>query len=210
MKHRIKGVYLITDTSIQNRFSHVGLAHKTVPVGLDMIQLRDKEMSAGPLLDIAGDIARICRETDCLFIVNDRVDIALASGADGVHLGQNDFPIRQARERLGPGKIIGGTASTLEEARSVEEAGADYIGFGHIFETGTKVKNYPPRGLDGLRRVAEAVSLPITAIGGIHEENMQEVIRAGASAVAVSSVICKAEDPGEVVRRMRMKLDRFS
>lgn len=210
MKRKIKGLYLITDTRIQNRYSHVELARRTVPEGLNMIQLRDKEMPAGPFLKTAVEIARICRDYDCLFIINDRVDLALASDADGVHLGQKDFPIPQARNILGSTKIIGGTASTLEEARRVVDAGADYVGFGHIYETGTKTKDYPPRGLENLKKVSEAVGLPLTAIGGIREENMEEVLNAGASAVAVSSAICKAGYPGEVVRRMRNILDHDS
>jgi thiamine-phosphate pyrophosphorylase len=183
MRHRIKGLYLVTDTCIQNRYSHVELARKSVPEGLNMIQLRDKKMPAGPLLEAALEIAQICREYNCLFIVNDRVDVALAAGADGVHLGQEDLPIGQARGILGPDKIIGGTASNMEEGREVEEAGADYVGFGHIYETGTKKKDYPPRGVDGLRRMTEAVRLPVTAIGGIDENNMKDVLRAGAAAV---------------------------
>lgn len=206
MKHRIKGLYLVTDTRIQNRYSHVELARKTVPEGLHMIQLRDKIMPAGPLLETAVEIAQICRDYNCLFIVNDRVDIALAAGSDGVHLGQEDLPIGQARRILGPDKIIGGTASNLEEVTEVVEAGADYVGFGHIYETGTKKKDYPPRGVDGLRKIAEAVRLPVTAIGGIDENNMKDVLHAGAAAVAVSSAICNAEKPDEVVRRMMQKL----
>ncbi|MEX0994400.1 MAG: thiamine phosphate synthase [Balneolaceae bacterium] len=210
MKHRIKGLYLITDTRIQNRYTHVELARKTVPEGLHMIQLRDKELPTGPLLETALEMARICRENDCLFIVNDRVDIALAAGADGVHLGQDDFPIPQARERLGPGKIIGGTASTPEEAKKVEGEEADYVGFGHIYETGTKRKDYPPRGLDGLRRVTETLRLPVAAIGGIRADNLEDVIRAGASAVALSSAICTADDPGKTVRNLLEILARVS
>jgi len=202
MNQRIKGLYLITDTRIQDRYSHVELARKTVPEGLNMIQLRDKEMPAGQLLETAMEIERICRRHGCLFIVNDRVDIALVSGAGGVHLGQNDLPIPQARKILGPDKIIGGTASNLEEAGQVVKDGADYVGFGHIYETGTKKKEYPPRGVEQLSRVACAIGLPVTAIGGIDEDNIEEVFRAGASAAAISAAICKAEKPGEVVRRI--------
>ncbi|MFH5831455.1 thiamine phosphate synthase [Halalkalibaculum sp. DA3122] len=201
MSKGLKGIYLITDTIIQHRFSHVELAMMTVEAGVQMIQYRNKQMTARESIAEIREIAEITSGTETTFIVNDRADLALAGGADGVHLGQDDLPIPAARKVLGKEKIIGGTSSTVEEALQVEQAGADYVALGHIFETTTKQKHYPPRGLETLREVAEAVSIPLVAIGGITLENARDVFEAGADIIALSSAICAADDPGEAARK---------
>lgn len=195
MNKKLRGIYLITDTTIQGRFSHVELAQMAVEVGIQIVQYRDKEVSTKKAVKQVREISQVTTGTNTQFIVNDRSDLALAGQADGVHLGQDDLPIPAARKLLGPGKIIGGTSSKIEEALQVEEAGADYVALGHIFETMTKQKSYPPRGLDTLREVSEAVSIPLVAIGGITLENAPSVIEAGADIIALSSAICAAEDP---------------
>ncbi|MDR8393682.1 thiamine phosphate synthase [Aliifodinibius sp. S!AR15-10] len=191
----LSGVYLITDTTIQKQYSHQELAEIAVETGISMIQYRDKNASARESLETIKEISQITTGTDTTFIVNDRADLALAGDADGVHLGQDDLPIPAARTLLEDEKIIGGTSSNLEEALQVEEAGADYVALGHIFETTTKQKSYAPRGLGTLREVAEAVSIPLVAIGGITLNNAPQVIEAGADVIALSSAICAAEDP---------------
>lgn len=195
MKNNLSGVYLITDTHIQQRFSHIALAEQAQKAGVQMIQYRDKQATGRAALADIGAMASKLRDSRTSFIVNDRADYALAGAADGVHLGQDDLPIAAARSLLGREKIIGGTSSTVEEARLVERQGADYVAVGHIFETETKQKEYPPRGLETLRKVCEAVAVPVVAIGGITLENAPDVIRAGADMIAVSSAICTAEDP---------------
>jgi len=203
MKNSVTGLYVITDTTIQTNYSHTELAAKAVGGGADIIQLRDKTMPGGLLLKTAREICKICHQSHSLFIVNDRVDVALLTEADGIHLGKDDLPIEQARQILGPDKIIGGTASTLKEAKKVAYAGADYIGFGHIYPTKTKNKPYAPRGIPALKTVCSSVSIPVVAIGGIKLENINKVKDTGTSAVAICSAICKADNPEIMTSRLR-------
>lgn len=200
MKASLSGVYLITDTHIQRRFSHTELAGQAQKAGVRGIQYRDKHATGREALEDIKAMTSRLKGSQVSFIVNDRADYAMAGGADGVHLGQDDLPIEAARSLMGPEKIIGGTSSTVDEARSVEQQGADYVALGHVFETETKKKEYPPRGLEILQKVCEVVSIPVVAIGGITLENAPEVIRAGADVIAVSSAICTAENPFQKAR----------
>lgn len=160
-----------------------------------MIQLRHKQASGSQLFLWAVEIRKLCQQYKALCIINDRVDIAIASQADGVHLGQQDMPIEAARTLLGKDRIIGVSASSLTEALEAEKDGADYIGFGHIFPTSSKEKEYSPLGPETLRQTAAHLSVPIVAIGGISHENAASLISSGASAVAVISAVSKAIDP---------------
>jgi thiamine-phosphate pyrophosphorylase len=173
----------------------VTLAEQALKGGAAMIQLRHKTASGSQLLVWAVEIQKLCQQYQALCIINDRVDIALASKADGVHLGQQDLPARAARKLLGETAIIGVTASSLKEALQAEQDGADYIGFGHIYPTHSKLKESSPLGLDILQKTAALVSLPILAIGGINQENAASVISCGASGIAVISAVSRANDP---------------
>jgi thiamine-phosphate pyrophosphorylase len=144
----------------------------------------------------------VCAQAGVVFVVNDRLDVAIASEADGVHLGQDDFPIPLARTILGNDKIIGGSAVTLEETEKCLEEGADYVGFGPVFPTSSKDDAGPAAGLDFLKQAVEAVSIPIITIGGVSAENTPEVIRAGAWGIAVISAVCCQPDPEEAARRL--------
>lgn len=206
MKQSVTGLYLVTDITIQQRFTHEELAARAIRGGADIIQLRDKKTPDGELLKIARTVVQLCRDGGIISIINNRADIALIAGADGVHLGQNDMPLPTARELIGEDKIIGGTASTLEEALEVERQGADYVGFGHIFETTTKKKDYPPRGLEMLQEVAKSLSIPVVAIGGINVENVGTVMEAGAAAAALSSAVCAADDPCKAAKELKKKI----
>lgn len=199
MTKKLRGVYLITDTRIQQRFSHKELTRQAVQAGVRMVQFRDKDAPAAEALNHVRGMAEETAGSDTILIVNDRPDLVLAGGADGVHLGRDDLPIPVARRLLG-GMIIGGTSSAVEEAVQVEREGADYVALGHIFETRTKHKPYAPRGLDILKQVRQAVSVPVVAIGGITLLNAPQVIEAGADMIAVSSAICKADDPEKAAR----------
>lgn len=201
MSGTFKGVYLITDTYIQQRFSHEELAQQAVRAGVRMIQFRDKELPSGKALKHVKAMAEETAGTESMLIVNDRPDLALAAGADGVHLGQDDLPVAVARRLLGS-RVIGGTSSTVEEAVQVEQSGADYVALGHIFKTRTKYKPYAPRGLDMLKKVSRAVSIPVVAIGGITLENAPRVIEAGADMIAVSSAICRADNPEKAAGKL--------
>lgn len=191
----ISGLCVITDTVVQSRWTHLQLAELAMRGGAHIIQLRDKTLSTQELYAVAVALRALTLGFGTLLIINDRVDIALAVDADGVHLGQTDLPISVARKILGPNKLIGGTASTLEEALAVAAAGADYIGFGHIFPTSSKEKPTPPKGVEMLRQVVQAVHLPVMAIGGITVENAKQVLDAGAASVAVISAVAKAPSP---------------
>lgn len=181
---------VITDDA----FCPVTLAEAALKGGASMIQLRHKTASGSQLFSWAVDIRRLCRQYNSLCIINDRVDIALASKADGVHLGQQDMPAGEARKLMGKMSIIGVSASSPEEAQRAENEGADYIGFGHIFPTSSKLKRSSPLGTDILQKTATLISLPIIAIGGINNENAASLISCGAAGIAVISAVSRAND----------------
>ena len=159
-----------------------------------MIQLRDKRAGPRQLLPQAREMARLCRDRGVRFIVNDRLDLALAADADGVHLGQDDLPPRAARKLLGSRKILGISTHSLEQAVRAAENGADYLGIGPIFATATKSTGYEPVGCEMIRQLRSRIDLPLLAIGGITLDNVGEVIRAGATGAAVISAIIGSDD----------------
>lgn len=164
-------------------------------------QYRNKNGSRREIYEIAAGLSRLIRDAGALFLVNDHADIALAAGADGVHLGQDDLPVSEARRLLGTRGIIGVSTHSVEEALRAQEEGADYIGFGPLFPTATKDAG-PAKGIEGLRAVRDAVSLPIIAIGGISGGNAGEVIREGADGIAVISAVLNARNAGDASRQM--------
>ncbi len=194
---------VITDTVIQKKYNHVELAEIAVKGGADIIQLRDKITPAAELIDIAVKIKKICDKNNVIFIINDRTDAALISEADGVHLGKEDIPVNEARKLLGKNKIIGATAHSLSEALKAEKDGADYIGFGHIYPTYSKIKSSKPKGTSELRKVCNAVNIPVFAIGGINAGNAKEVLKAGAYGIAVIGSVVKSRSPGKAVKELR-------
>jgi len=202
MTKSIGHLHILTDTVLQTRFSHVELAEMAFAGGADTIQLRQKEGSTRELIETARDMKKRCAEAGVTFIVNDRLDVALASESDGVHLGQDDFPLPLARDILGPDWIIGGSAATLEEAEKCMAEGADYIGFGPVFTTGSKDDAGPVSGIEVLAEVVRDYPLPIIAIGGINIKNAAEVIRAGAHGIAVISAVCCQDDPEQATRSL--------
>jgi thiamine-phosphate pyrophosphorylase len=204
--HRPGRLCVITDTVIQNRFTHLELAELACAGGADMIQLRDKSLDDEALTAVAIAIRDVCDRYGARFIVNDRVLVAKAIGA-GVHLGREDGAIDAARALLGADAIIGGTAHDLEQARSVARDGADYIGFGHVFATASKQKKTPPLGTGALRSACAAVSIPVIAIGGITAANLPEVMASGAYGVAVIGAVCGAVDPRAATHELRVAID---
>ena len=169
--------------------------------GVRLIQLRVKKADPKEFYQWAVESRRWTRSKGCLFVVNDRVDIALAADADGVHLGQEDLSLAAARRLMGE-KIIGVSTHDPEQALEAERGGADYIGFGPIFGTSTKDTGYAPRGLEMLKTIRRTVRIPIVAIGGIHESNVARVWEAGADAVAMIGDLMGAEDVAEKARRI--------
>jgi len=185
---------VITDPALAPGRDHVAIAEAALAGGADMIQLRDKTASLRDLLPQARAIQARCRAHGALFIVNDRVDLALAADADGAHVGQEDLPAVSARLLLGPERLLGVSTHDPGQAEAAQRAGADYIGFGPMFATGTKDTGYAARGLDAIREIRKVVALPILAVGGITLESVAAVIAAGATAPAVISAVVKAAD----------------
>jgi thiamine-phosphate pyrophosphorylase len=178
-------LYLITDTGIAG-ISHIEIARRAIDAGIRTIQLRDKYLSKKDLYKVADRIAKMSVRHKVTFIINDHIDIALAVNTDGVHLGQEDMPLEEARRLMGKGKIIGISTHTVHQAIQAKESGADYIGFGPMFPTVTKNAGNP-QGVEKLREIRRHVDIPIVAIGGITWENVHEVMKAGADAVAAVS-----------------------
>ena len=200
-------LYLITDEQLSRGRSHLEVAEAAILGGADVVQLRDKTASGGALYQAALALRKVTREAKVPLIVNDRLDIALAVDADGVHVGQSDLPASVVRRILGPGKILGVTAETGEEALLAEKDGADYLGVGPVFEArGTKSDAGEPKGLEQIARIHEVTRLPIVAIGGIKAENARRVREAGATAVAVISAIVAADDIAQAARQLKYVL----
>jgi thiamine-phosphate pyrophosphorylase len=207
MTKTIGHLHVLTDETVQTRFTHVEIAEMAIRGGADTIQFREKERSTKELVEIAESLQRLCRARHVPLIINDRVDIALAVDADGVHLGQRDLPVAEARRLFGAERIVGGTAATLDEAIAAERDGADYIGFGHIYATASKQKRGDPKGPEALTEICRALSIPVIAIGGIDETNVLPVLDAGAWGIAVIAAVCAAADPELAARELRQAID---
>jgi len=179
----------------------VALAALLLDAGARILQLRLKEATSREFLSVAREMVRLCRARGALAIINDRADIARLAEADGVHVGQEDLPARMAREVVGPGRIVGVSTHNVEQARTAQADGADYIGFGAIYSGGLKnVAN--AQGLERLRAVRAAVDIPIVAIGGITEATMPAVLAAGADAAAIITDVVRATDPAAKARAL--------
>ena len=168
---------------------------KALQNGVTFLQLREKDLAEADLEREAEALCALCARYRVPYVVNDSVEAALRSGADGVHVGQSDIKGRDIRRLIGPDRILGMTARTVEEAVAAERAGADYIGVGAVFPTGTK-QDARPMTRERLRAIRAAVSIPMVAIGGIHAGNLMELAGSGVDGVAVVSAIFGAEDPG--------------
>lgn len=199
-------LYVITDEQIGRGLSHVELARRAVAGGAETIQLRDKGLSGRALFDVALAVREVTSDAGALFIVNDRLDVALAAGADGVHLGASDLPIEHARRITPPGFIIGASVGSVATAVSAAEEGADYVALSPTFATGSKDDAGPGHGLAMLAAVRAAVPLPLVAIGGITAANVGDVIAAGADGVAVISAVVGEDDVTAAARDLRARI----
>ena len=196
-------LYVITDEDIAGGLSHAEIARRALAGGADVIQLRDKGCGPGDLLRIGRVIQGLTRKTGALFIVNDRLDVALACGADGVHLGQDDLRAGVARQIAPHGFIIGVSVGTVEEAIQAERDGADYLAISPVFPTASKYNPGPGHGLEVLQHIRRNVSIPIIAIGGINTGNVHDVIAAGADGVAVISAVVGSPDITAAAKQLR-------
>jgi len=192
----VKGYYFITDPGLSRagNLSDVKLADAC---SVCAVQYRNKNAETRDMFDEALRLREICR--NALFLINDRIDIALAVDADGVHLGQSDMPYRAARKMLGPGKIIGITVHNIAEATEAQRLGADYLGVSPIFQTATKSDAGKPAGIALIEEIRDQVDIPLVAIGGINLANASEVVRAGADGLcAISAVVANKDVSSEI------------
>jgi thiamine-phosphate pyrophosphorylase len=193
-------LYAITDRGLSNS-THEEIVRQLLAGGARLIQLRDKEASAKDLLEAARACAPLTRAAGARLIVNDRADVALTADADGVHLGQDDLSVEEARELLGPDKLVGVSTHSLEQARRALETSADYIAVGPVYATSTKENPDPVVGLELVRRVRELTERPLVGIGGITPARAPEVIAAGADSVAVISALYPLENLRDLTAR---------
>jgi thiamine-phosphate pyrophosphorylase len=203
-------LYFITDSKL-TRKTVLEDVRAAIKAGVKIIQYREKEKTTGEVLEEAKKIGKLCKENSILFIINDRVDVALAVNADGIHLGNEDMPYSIARKLLGRKKIIGLTVQNIQEAIEAEKIGADYVGVSPIFETKTKVDAGKPAGTELIKVVKGKLKIPFVAIGGINEKNIKSVLKAGAKSVAIiSAIITKDNVEKECKKFKKIILDKQS
>ncbi len=202
---RIRGLYVIIDSQALKGHSHLDVTRQVIRGGAAVIQLRDKILDHGQLLPVAQEIKQLCAENNVLFIMNDYLDIALAVQADGLHVGQTDLPVTVIRKLVPMDMLIGCSVDTVTQARKAQAEGADYVAIGAIFPTPSKEAEIV--GLNALRKVKRAVSVPVVAIGGITKANIAEVKAAGADAASVISAVLGTPSPEKAVRQLLKKFE---
>jgi len=196
-------VYLVTDRPLLGSRSLVEVVRAAVKGGVTLVQLREKDMPGGEFLTIARELLAVTRPASVPLIINDRVDVALAADADGVHVGQEDIPAAIVRGMIGPHKILGVTAHDGEELARAAADGADYVGTNAIFGTPTKADIRPPIGISGLTERYADAPVPVVAIGGVDHSNAAALIEAGAEGVAVVRAIMAADDTAQAACELR-------
>jgi thiamine-phosphate pyrophosphorylase len=199
-------LYVVTCQKLSRGRSNLEVLDALIAGGVRAVQLREKELPLREYFELAFQFREATARAGVTFIVNDHVDICRAVEADGVHLGQDDFPVREARRLLGPQTIIGVSTHSVEQALQAVEEGADYINVGPIFATQTKLHTGLPVGLDLFRQIRKQVKLPITVMGGINLDNLDQVLAASADRIAVVSAVVGAEDIAATVREFRRKI----
>ena len=202
------GLYFITNSRLTKK-TVIDDVKASVKGGVRIVQYREKGASTKRMLEEAKKIKQICRKNKVLFLINDRIDVALAVDADGVHLGQEDMPYQYARKLLGKDKIIGLSAHSVNDALKNQKLGADYTGIGPIYYTATKKDAKPPIGLEPIKQLKSKLKIPFVAIGGINETNINEVLKAGAKNVAIISGIVAKDDVEKAVRYFISKINSF-
>lgn len=201
-RHTDYRVYLVTDRELCLGRPLEDIVLAAVRGGAGAVQLREKHASSREFLELARALVSRIQPLGIPLIINDRADIALASGAAGLHVGQSDLPPEDARRLMGPDAIIGLSVETMEELKEAEAYDIDYVGLSPIFATPTKTDTHTPWGLEGLRLARRTSPLKLVAIGGIHRQNAPAVVEAGAHSLAVVSEICSAENPEEATRKL--------
>ena len=200
-------LYLVTDRALGRGRSLVDLVRRAVEGGVTIVQLREKQAGTREFIGLAEELQDLLAPLRVPLVINDRIDVALAVGAAGVHVGQSDMPVAMARRLLGERGLLGVSVSNIEEVVRAEADGADYLGVSPIYATPTKTDTVTPVGFVGLSSLRAATRLPLVAIGGLHADNVIPVIKHGADGVAVVSAIMAADDPCEAARTLRARID---
>jgi thiamine-phosphate pyrophosphorylase len=202
-QHLDLSLYLVTDQGLAGERTTADIVAAAIRGGVTCVQIREKTASTREFIEEALSIRELLKKQNIPLIINDRIDIALAVKADGVHLGPSDMPLSMARALVGKSMIIGVSSESLEGAVAAERDGADYIAVSPLHRTPTKTYPFPPLGIEGLRSIRNAVRTPLVVIGGLNRENAAEALRNGADGIAVVSAIVAAEDPEEAARDLR-------
>jgi thiamine-phosphate pyrophosphorylase len=195
-------LYLVTDRELAAGRTLDEIVGQALAGGVTMVQLREKQISTRDRVELAVRMGKLIRPSGAALIINDRVDVALAAEADGVHLGQEDMPAEVARRLIGHQRILGVTVADTDQARQAQQDGADYLGCNAVFDTPTKENTGSPMGLEGLARLVSVSTVPVVAIGGVRAENAAAVMATGVAGVAVVSAIVTARDPREAAREL--------
>ena len=204
---QLTGLYVIIDTQTLGPKGEVDAARKAIRGRAKVIQLRDKQHGKGELLTMAQKLKDVCHKSNTLFIVNDYLDIAIVAEADGIHIGQDDLPLSTVRKELPIDKIVGLSTTTLAQAQKAEAEGADYVAVGSIFPSPTKA-SATVVGLEGLRQIRQAMSIPVVAIGGINKKNIGEVMAEGADSAAVISAVLTQKDIESATRQLVKEIEK--
>jgi thiamine-phosphate pyrophosphorylase len=201
-------LYLVTDRNLSLGRSNLEIIKAAVEGGVTIVQLREKEATTREFYEEGLKIKDYLQSKEIPFIINDRIDLALALNADGVHLGQDDMPVHVARMILGSNKIIGASAFTPDEAKAAASMGADYLGLSPIFVTGTKPELTQQIGIEGIKDLSGSVGIPVVGIGSMNQSNAFEAVKAGLDGVAVVSAICSQEDPRAAATAIKAEVMR--
>ncbi len=201
-------LYLVTDRSLSMGRSIEWIVEEAVKGGVTLVQLREKTCSTREFTELAIRIKKKLQPLGIPLIINDRLDVALAANADGLHIGQNDMPYPIARRLLGPGKIIGLSVENMEQVEVANQLDVDYIGISPVFSTGTKTDTFTPFGQEGVSKVAATTVHRTVAIGGINATNAWQILQAGANGIAVVSAIVSAENPMEAAQQLKEQINR--
>lgn len=201
-------LYLVTDRPLSRGRTTAEIVEAAVAGGVTCVQLREKGCGTREFIDEARSIKSVLTDKNIPLIINDRIDVALAVCADGVHLGQSDMHIADARKIGGDYLIIGVSAESIDDALEAERDGADYIGVSPVFATQTKADTAPPLGLEGVQEIRKRIDIPIVGIGGINQSNAASVISAGADGIAVVSAIVSADEPAVAAKNLKAIIDR--
>ncbi|MFA5499221.1 MAG: thiamine phosphate synthase [Candidatus Cloacimonadia bacterium] len=209
MSQPLKGsLYLVTDSSLTRNRSLDEIVYQSVKGGVNIVQLREKGLNERDFVAMAKRIKALLEPFNVPLIINDRVDVALASSADGVHLGQSDMPYSDARRLLGEDKIIGLSVESFEQVVEAEELDVDYIALSPIYSTPTKPDTITEWGIERLKKVRSISRHPIVAIGGINRQNITQIVEAGADIIAVVSAICSAESPYDSAKELKQLINK--